>query len=154
MKKLFLIVLVFISLVPLVAFIHPGLPLTHDGKDHVARIANFYQNLQQGNVIPRWAANLNWGFGHPILEFLYPLPSYLASLFHVFGFSLINSVKFVFALGVVVSGLAMYLFVNSLWGSEAGVIAGILYMYAPYRFIDLYVRGDVGEHVAFIFIPL
>ena len=73
-----LIVLVLIAALPLLPFLHPGLPITHDGADHVARIANFYQNLGEGNLIPRWAGNLNWGYGHPILMFLYPLPSHLA----------------------------------------------------------------------------
>src|SRR5688572_3623586 len=97
-KNLFPWLLLFLlSLLPLFDFLKPGLPLTHDGIDHVARIANFYQNLTEGNLVPRWAGNLNWGFGHPILMFLYPLPSYFASLFHFLGFSLIDSVKLVFA---------------------------------------------------------
>jgi len=29
-----------------------------------------------------------------------------------------------------------------------------LYTYAPYRFIETYVRGDIGENLAFAFIPL
>src|SRR3990167_7437139 len=103
-KKYFgFIFLVFISIVPLVALLHPGLPITHDGQDHVARIANFYQSLSEGNIIPRWAENLNWGYGHPILMFLYPLPSYATSLFHLLGFSLVDSVKLVFAVAFIAS---------------------------------------------------
>src|SRR3990170_6949213 len=97
------ILIILISLIPLFDLFKPGLPITHDGQDHVARIANFYQNLSEGNIIPRWAGNLNWGYGHPILEFLYPLPSYLASLFHFFGFTLVDSVKIVFGTGFILS---------------------------------------------------
>src|SRR3990170_4037105 len=98
-----IIFLTLTALIPLIPLLHPGLPVTHDGQDHVARIANFYQNLSEGNIIPRWAENLNWGYGHPILEFLYPLPSYLASLFHFFGFTLVDSVKIVFGTGFILS---------------------------------------------------
>lgn len=136
------------------ALFHPGLPWTHDGQDQVARIANFYQNLTEGNFIPRWAANLNWGYGHPILEFLYPLPSYIASFFHLLGFSLIDSAKIVFGLGMIASGLFMYLWLKEFLGREAAFLGGILYMFAPYRFVDLYVRGDIGENLAFAFMPL
>ena len=150
-----LIVLMLVSLIPLFDLFKPGLPLTHDGQDHVARIANFYQNLTEGNIIPRWAGNLNWGYGHPILEFLYPLPSYLASLFHFFGFTLVDSVKLVFGASFVLSGLAMYLFIKKLLSDDkAAFFASALYVIAPYRFVDLYVRGAIGEHVAFIFPPL
>ena len=154
-KYIYSIILVLISLIPLFDLFRPGLPLTHDGQDHVARIANFYQNLTEGNIVPRWAGNLNWGYGHPILEFLYPLSSYLASLFHFFGFTLVNSVKLVFGISFVLSGLAMYLFIKELLNdNNAAFFAGALYIIAPYRFVDLYVRGAIGEHVAFIFPPL
>ncbi|MEK7533155.1 MAG: 6-pyruvoyl-tetrahydropterin synthase-related protein [Patescibacteria group bacterium] len=146
--------LVALSLLPLWDLMHPGLPITHDGQDHVARIANFYQSLSEGHVVPRWAANLNWGYGHPILMFLYPLPSYVASAFHFVGFSLIDSTKLVFAFGFIASMLAMYLWITSAWGVAAGITASVLYAFAPYRFVDLYVRGAIGEHMAFVFPPL
>jgi len=150
----FLWVLLLIALIPLFDFFKPGLPITHDGQDHVARIANFYQSLAEGNLIPRWAANLNWGFGHPILMFLYPLPSYFGSFFHFLGFSLIDSTKIVFGLGFVLSGVFMYLWVREFWGEEAGFVSGLFYMFAPYRFVNLYVRGAIGENLAFVWLPL
>lgn len=150
----FFLLLIMLSIIPLFDFFHPGLPITHDGQDHVARIANFYQNLQEGTIIPRWAGNLNWGYGHPILMFLYPLPSYMVSLFHFFGLSLVDSTKLVFIVAFFLSGLTMYLWVSSFLGEKAGFVAGLLYLFAPYRFVDLYVRGAIGEHVAFIFPPL
>ncbi len=153
-KYFFILLLLLITLVPLGDLSHPGLPITHDGQDHVARIANFYQNLREGNIIPRWAGNLNWGYGHPILMFLYPLSSYTASLFHFFGFSLVDSTKIVFAVAFVASGLTMYLWIRSIADEKAAFLAGILYTIAPYRFVDLYVRGAIGEHVAFVFPPL
>lgn len=153
-KNLPFLILLFVSLIPVIDLLHPGLPITHDGQDHVARIANFYQNLSEGNIIPRWAASLNWGYGHPILMFLYPFPSYITSFFHFLGFNLIDSFKIVFGLTFILSGLTMYLWTRNFLTKEASIIASALYLYAPYRFIDFYVRGDIGEHVAFLFIPL
>lgn len=148
------IIILLLGSVPLINLFHPGLPVTHDGQDHVARIANFYQNLSEGTFIPRWAGNLNWGYGHPILMFLYPLPSYIASLFHLLGFSFIDSLKLVFGISYILSGACMYIWARNSFGEKAGILAGVLYMYAPYRFVDLYVRGAIGEHVAFLFGPL
>ena len=148
------LILLILSLVPLLDLASPGLPITHDGQDHVARIASFYQSLSEGNIIPRWAGNLNWGYGHPILMFLYPLPSYAASLFHFIGFSFVDSTKLVFAAAYIASIFSMYLWSKSQWGERAGFVAALLYGFAPYRFVDLYVRGAIGEHVAFIFPPL
>lgn len=135
-------------------WLKPGLPVTHDGQDHVARVANFYQSLSEGNLVPRWAGNLNWGYGHPILMFLYPLPSYLASLFHFLGFSLVAGTKIVFGLSLILSGLFMYLWTERIWGKKAGFVGGLLYTLAPYRLVDLYVRGAIGECWAFVWPPL
>lgn len=153
-RNFFLFLLIFLSLIPLLDLLQPGLPLTHDGVDHVARIANFYLSLSEGNLVPRWAANLNWGYGHPILMFLYPLPSYTASVFHSIGFSLVDSTKLVFAIAYVLSGITMYVWLQAFLSKKAAFIGALAYMFAPYRFVDLYVRGAIGEHVAFIFPPL
>ncbi len=153
-KELSVILFCILAVLPIVSLFHPGLPITHDGQDHVARIANFYQNLTEGNFVPGWAANLNWGYGHPILEFLYPLPSYIASFFHFTGFSLVNSTKIVYALGMVLSLFFMYLWLSQFSSKYAALFGAVLYTYAPYRFVEVYVRGDLGENLAFAFIPL
>lgn len=153
-KHFFLLIFVLFLFFPLFDLLNPGLPVTHDGQDHVARIANFYKSLSEGNIIPRWAGNLNWGYGHPVMMFLYPLPSYSSSLFHLIGFSYVDSLKIVFATAFILSGITMYLWLNSFLGRNAAIAGGLLYAFAPYRFVDLYVRGAIGEHVAFVFPPL
>ncbi|MDP1721716.1 MAG: 6-pyruvoyl-tetrahydropterin synthase-related protein [Candidatus Gottesmanbacteria bacterium] len=146
--------LVVVSTIPLVPLFHEGIPLTHDGRIHIARIANFYASFMEGNIVPRWASNLNWGYGSPIIEFVYPLPSYVASLFHIVGFSLVDSTKLVFAVAYILSALTIFFWIREQLGIVSGVVASILYTFAPYRFVDLYVRGALGEHVAFIYPPL
>lgn len=153
-KNLSLLFIFLISLLPLINLLHQGLFLTHDGLDHVARIASFYSSLKEGNIIPRWSGNLNWGYGHPIFMFLYPLPSFSASFFHLLGFSFVNSLKIVFAISYSLSGIFMFLWLRKFLNSKSAVVGSILYLFSPYRFIDIYVRGAIGEHVAFVFLPL
>lgn len=149
-----IIVLTVISFIPLGALFNSGLPVTHDGQDHVARVANFIASFEEGNLVPRWGHNLNWGYGHPVLQFLYPLPSYAASLWHSLGLSYTASVKAVFISSYIVSVLFMYMWARKEFSPLSGIVTAVLYGYAPYRFVDLYVRGALGEHVAFIFLPL
>lgn len=96
-------ILLILAVIPVLSLFHPGLPIGHDTQDHVARIANFYKNLEEEAIVPRWAGNLNWGYGHPILEFLYPMPSYTASFFHFLGFSFVDSTKIVLGLSIFLS---------------------------------------------------
>jgi hypothetical protein len=153
-KNKILFLLLFILLLPLFSFLHSGLPLTHDGQDHVARMANFCASLKEGNLVPRWAANLNWGYGHPILMFLYPLPSFAACFFNFLGFGLVEATKISFALSFLLSGWLMFLWAKESWGKKAGLAAALVYLFAPYRFVDLYVRGAIGECWAFVWPPL
>lgn len=149
-----LLILLGVAILPLFAFFHSGFPVTHDGLDHVVRIANFYASLKEGIWIPRWAGNLNWGYGHPILMFLYPFSSYAASGFLFVGFSSQNAMKAVFVVAYIASILSMYLWMHAAWGKKVGLVGSLLYGFAPYRFVDLYVRGAIGEHMAFVFPPL
>lgn len=153
-NNLWLIILIIVSFLPLLDLFHSGIPQTHDIDLHLARAAGFYNSLKEGNFIPRWAGNLNWGYGTPILSFVYPLPSYFISLFHFMNFNFMDSTKIVLGLSFILSGVFMYLWIKELWGKEAGFISGILYLFAPYRFVDLYVRGALGESVAFMFLPM
>jgi len=153
-RQFYIAFVIFISLIPLVDLLKPGMYISHDFGEHAARLASFYQSLSQGNIIPRWAGNLNHGYGHPVFMFLYPLTNYLGSLIHFLGFSIVDSIKILFAASYIFSGLFMYLWIEKLWGSKAGLAAAILYLFAPYRFVDLYVRASLGEHLAFLFVPL
>lgn len=153
-KSFFLLLIFIFSLIPLYDFMRDGFPITHDGKDHIARIANFYSNINEGTLIPRWAGKLNWGYGHPILMFLYPFPSYMASMFIFMGIGLINSVKLVFVISYIFSGLSMFLWLRKHFSNITGFVGSMLYLFAPYRFVDMYVRGAIGEHTAFMFLPL
>lgn len=153
-KILPIIVLVLLSIFSILNLFNAGLPNTHDGQDHVVRIASFYKSLSEGNIVPRWASNLNWGYGHPVLMFLYPLPSYFASFFHFLGFNLVDSLKIVFGISFVASGIGMYIWLKEFLDEKSSFVGSILYIFAPYRFIDMYVRGALGEHVAFVFIPI
>lgn len=154
LSKYIPLILIILSFIPMIAFFHPGLPQGHDAQDHVVRIANFYQSLTEGIIIPRWAGNLNWGYGHPVLMFLYPFSSYCASFLHAVGFSLVDATKGVFVLAYVFSLLSMYLWMSSVWGKRIGVLGALLFGFAPYRFVDIYVRMAIGEHMAFVFPPL
>lgn len=153
-KYLPALILSLLLLLPLINLLTPGLPITHDNEVHLARIGNFYISLTEGNIVPKWAGNLNWGYGHPVMMFLYPLASYLVSSVHAIGFSYVDSLKIVYAVSFVASGLAMYAWARKEFGESGGFVTALLYSFAPYRFVDLYVRGALGEHIAFIFPPL
>jgi uncharacterized membrane protein len=140
----FFITFIF-SLLAGFALLHPGIFPTHDGEYHIIRFYEFDKSFHEGVLYPRWAKDLNFGFGLPQLNFYYPLPHYLASFFHVFGVSFIDGLKLNMFCATVSGGVFMYLLSKEFWGKTGGVISSILYTFSPYHFLDMYIRGAVGE---------
>lgn len=133
------------GLVAGLSLLNPGLLPTHDGEYHVVRFYEFFTMLASGNWYPRWAPDLNFGYGIPLFTYVYPLPNYVASLLHVFGASFIDSFKLQMYAATVCGALFSYLWIRSLWGEKAGLVASVFYTFSPYHFVDVYVRGSVGE---------
>lgn len=108
--------------------------------------------LSDGYFPVRWAPDLR--YGEPIFNFYAPLPYYVGVLIHLFGANFIWTSKILFMLSAVLSCFAMYLFCSRVFNKRAGYLAAILYTYAPYRAVDMYVRGSLSETWSFIFFPL
>jgi hypothetical protein len=127
---------------------------THDARHNVYFLFEFDRSIQDGIWYPRWAPDFTFGYGYPFFNIYGPLAYYLGEVFHLIGFDFVSSVKIVFGLSIVFSGLAMYLFARRLMGPKAGVVAALVYVYIPYHIFDLYVRAALAESVTFVFVPL
>ncbi len=103
---------------------------------------------------PRYVPDLSFGFGYPLFNFVYPLPFYVAEMFHLVGLSLVNSIKLVFGLSIPLSMFFMYKLLRVYMKEDFSLAGAVLYVYAPYRALEIFVRGTIGEIVAFIFFPL
>ena len=133
--------------------LHKGLLPTHDGEYHVIRFYEFDKTLRDGNWYPRWAADLNNGYGVPLFNYVYPLPNYFASFFHLLGSSFIDSFKLNMFFATILGALFFYLWSRESWGKLGGVVSSIFYTFSPYHFVDIYIRGSVGEVWALAFFP-
>lgn len=131
-----------------------GIFLTHDGENHMARIAAFSSSAIDGQFPVRWAGELNYSYGSPVFIFFYPLPYIFSFLFQVIGFDIVNSFKIILFLSFIISGGTFYLFIKNFVRNEVALFGSVLYLITPYHLLNLYVRGDVGELLAYMLIPL
>ena len=152
-KILPLIIVIVAAFVAGFALLHPGLPPTHDGEYHVVRFYEFDKILRDGNWYPRWASDLNHGFGVPLFNYVYPLPNYIASFLHLFNISFIDSFKLSMFIASMVGGIFMYLWAKDFWGEKGAIVSSVFYTFSPYHFVDMYIRGSVGEVWALGFFP-
>ena len=129
---------------------------THDGEYHIIRFIEFYRMISEGYLIPRWAPNMNSGYGIPIFLFHYPLPNYIGAIIQRIGFHAVDAFKISLAFGYISSGIFSFLWLKKLFHVKAATVGAISAAFVPYWFVDLYVRGSVGEvwAIAFVFAGL
>lgn len=155
MKRLVpIIILFFITLVYTKPYFRPGFFATHDGEWTVVRLAEMQREIKDWQIPPRWSDYLNHGYGYPLFSFTYPFPYYLGLIFRFFRIGLVDTIKIIFVGSVFISAFFMFLLGRSLAGNYAGLISAIFYIVAPFRLVNLYVRGSIGESVSLALVPL
>src|SRR5579883_3340056 len=143
---------ILISLGAIFPLFHSGFFPMHDDTQ-VARVYEMAKSLRDGMFPVRWVQDLGYGYGYPIFNFYAPLAYYVGGMIALFADALFAAKVMIF-FGVVLSGITMYLLGKALWGQWGGIFSAILYVYAPYHAVDLYVRGDIAELWAYVFFPL
>lgn len=156
MKKiaLWLLGILIVCIPVILPLLKSGFFPTHDGEWAVVRLAEMHRELRDSQIPPRWSDFLNHGYGYPLFLFTYPFPYYAGEVLHLAGFGLVNSIKILFVLSVILSGIFMFFLGRELEGEAAGFIAAAFYVFAPFRIVDIYVRGSIGESLEFALFPL
>ncbi|HAV14956.1 MAG TPA: hypothetical protein DCX25_01375 [Candidatus Pacebacteria bacterium] len=151
--KLFF-VLILLSLLPLWSILRPGSYESGDLAIHATFAMPFFDSLKEGNVVPIWNSYFLQGNGYPLYAFTYPFPYYAISLFHVAGFSFIDSIKALLIVSFIGSGVGIYAFVKKELQSDISAFtAAVFYLFAPYHLIDMHFRVALGETIAFMILP-
>lgn len=152
-KLIYILLVLILSFWAVKPFLSSGFFPMHDDTQP-ARVEEMAKALSYGQFPVRWVPDLGYGYGYPLFNFYAPLPYYIGGFFRLAGLDAIIATKVMFIIGVLLSGITMYLLVESFVGSISGVVAAVLYVYAPYHAVNIYVRGAVGEFYAYAFLPL
>ncbi len=151
---LLFIVSILISLPLVLPYFHSGYFPTHDGEWAVVRLTDMYRELRDLQFPARYSGNLNFGYGYPLFNFAYPFPYYLGVVIYSFHIGFVDTIKLLFAISVPLSFFFMFLASKRLWNNTvSGMVSAFLYVFLPYRMVDLYVRGSLGESLAFVLFP-
>lgn len=156
MKKFFLdkwplVAIVLSSLLIIWPLFLPGYFSHHDNLQ-VIRIFEMRKCFSDLQIPCRWVSDMGFGNGYPIFNFYGVLPYYFgAILSYVFGY--IGAAKLLFLIPLVLGGVGMFLLSKEIFGKIPGFVSAILYLFAPYRALDAYVRGAIGESFALAIIP-
>ncbi len=126
--------------------------LVHDFS-HGARIVEMHKALADGHFPVRWSSDLGYGYGMPLFEFYAPLPYYVGAFFYSIGFSLVGSIKLLFLISTFVVLVGSYKLGKSLFGRLGGLLVAAAITLAPYRAVNLFVRGAISELWGIMVLP-
>ena len=126
---------------------------SHDGGGHVIRMVEFDEVIREGQIPVRIAKRINYGMGYPFFNFNYPLIYYLGEAFHWMGLSFVDSFKALMILSAIIGSIGMYILVLPYFGMLSALISAIFFTIAPYKFLNMYVRGNVAESFGLALIP-
>jgi hypothetical protein len=154
-----LILLFILSAFALAPLASPGYFFgAHDADHSVFFLVEFDKAIRDGALWPRWGPDHALGYGYPLWLLYAPLAYYVAEGFHLLGLGFTAAVKAAWALGFLFGGWGMFLFLRRWFGRgpagrAAALVGGLLYVYAPYHLLTIYVRAAFAEFSALAWFP-
>lgn len=121
---------------------------SHEMMHQLVRLLEFDGAIRGGQFPVRWCDNLNAGYGHPFFNFYGPMSFGLAEVFHWGGLSLTSAWKAEVGLLCWLGAVGMYGFLRRRTGRFGAAAGAMLFLFAPYHVLTLYVRGNLAELTA------
>jgi len=152
-KLFFLIFIVFLSIPAILPLLHPGFFQSDDGEWMIIRFSSFYQSFVDGQFPVRFLTRLNFEYGYPVANFLYPGFMYLGVPIHILGIGFVDTIKIIFGVSMIGSAIFCYLWLSRFFDKLSSLVGALFYLYTPYHLFDLYKRGSIGEVLAIGILP-
>lgn len=134
-------------------FISRFLPATMDGLIHIATIAQFSDVLMQGDFPVIWLNNFA-NYGLPVGLFSHQLPIYLGAIITIITRDPVFSTNIVTLIGITGANILFYKFLRIYFPETPTFLATIVFSLAPYRILNVYIRGAIPETFSLLFLPL
>lgn len=152
-KYKYLLLIIVFSLPLFWKMLQFGMHSTQDF--HLFRLYEFDKCIKNFQIPCRWAPDAGLGYGEPLFSFYGQLGYLIGEFYYLISGSLINSIKFSFIFSIIASGVSMFFLSKKLWNNSfSATLSSILYMYAPYRAVNVWVRGALPESLSFVVLPL
>lgn len=152
-KNIYFWALAVLIIPSFISLVRPGFFTMHDDLQ-AFRVLEMDECIKDFQIPCRWVPNSGYQYGYPLFNYYPPSVYYLGEFFHLLGFQFINSAKLLFIFGFITAGFSMYLLLKSWLGKWPALVGALMYVYAPYRAVDVYVRGAMSEYWALTFFPL
>ena len=157
MKKVFLITLLAIIATIATAgeMFKPGFYSSQDNM-HPLRLSDYSSCRKDGQFPCRYVNYSGYNCGYPLFNFYAPF-SYEIALqiknLSLNSLDFVSSIKATYLLATFFGFIGMYLLTKQYTSFSGAILSAYLYTLAPYKALDIYVRGSFAEYVALSLLP-
>lgn len=150
-----IIVLILITMFVSIPLINKTHVDTHDGLSHVSRVIGLAYSLEENQpfhvIVSRWTN----GFGYSWNLFYPPLITYFCILLKPIIATYSETVEYIIVILNFITIFGMYGFMKEVTSNKkVSAITAMIYLSAPYRITDMYVRMALGEIITLSFLPI
>lgn len=148
-------IIIVVGIIISISLLKINIRNTHDGFLHLLRLIGTNDTIQIGQIPPIITPNYCNGAGYAMNLFYPALATYLPLIVKIFTPTYAIALKIFGMICIIISGITMYKFAKEVTDKKSiAIFAAILYMVAPYKLANVYIRYAIGEFIAAIFIPL
>lgn len=148
-----MILLIIISILTILPLAAPGYFPMHDDLQ-VMRLWQMEKCFADGQIPCRWAPDMTLGYGQAMFNFYSVSPYYLGILIRLLTpLTILGTAKLLFAISLITGSIGMFYLAKEIFGRRGALVPSILYALAPYRSINVYVRGALSEAVSLSILP-
>ncbi len=146
-------VILIISFLTILGLIFPGYYPMHDDLQAM-RIFQLEKCFADGQIPCRWVPDMAFGYGQALFNFYSATPYYLGILIRlILPISILGTIKLLFAVSLIAGAVGMYLLSKEFFGKWGGLLSSALYAFAPYKAVNVYVRGALAESFSLSILP-
>lgn len=150
----FLAVVVVLNSILVSDYLYHGTKAANfDAIAHITTIAQFHKAMSDGEFPVAWGDGFA-NYGLPLGTIAHQLPAYLGGLLTFITHDPLLSFNLVCLISAVLSAVFFYGFLTLFFPGETALLATIFYSLAPYRIMNLYMRGAMPEFASAVWVPL
>lgn len=126
----------------------------HENFRYFYLIHFFKEAFVNGFFYPRWIPDLYGGYGYPLFVFYQPTFFFFSLPFSIIGFPPFIGMLLLLIAIIFSGGIGVYKIGSLLTRDRsASIIFAIIFLFTPYIFQDLYIRGALSELSALLLSP-
>lgn len=133
-------------------FYHGTKPANFDAIAHITTIAQFHKAMSDGEFPVAWGDGFA-NYGLPLGTIAHQIPAYLGGALTFVTHDPLLSFNLVYLISAILSAIFFYGFLVIFFSSETALLATIFYSLAPYRIMNLYMRGAMPEFASAVWVP-